>query len=255
MTITKRTNGANDAEWDYWCNDDCEYKDIKISDYYEMMENDPYKPREPELSFKCKESAVSWIKKQNTIIGCMYNLYDEEILELLAERSVQITVNYDAEMGGDAYRMKIAKKWYPRITFEPKAKASCGINVFRHKEGKYERNMHHKFLLGWEQDPEGTPGLSPDLSLFYGTYNMSHYSPHSLDSVLIFRENMALSERFIKLACRISLASIPYELLPEFEYDYDKAHKSWKRAKRMYEKNKRDKSREPTLSASSMNAS
>lgn len=222
MTTTQRTNGANDAEvWGY-----THYP--KISDFYKQLRTFEYRSNEPELSFECKEAAVDWINKQKAIRGCMYNLYDKEILELLVGKNVELVVNYDERMGSDLARMQIAREWYPRITKDfPLGNSRQGVYVFSHEEDGYKRDMHHKFLVGWEEAPLSSNSsltfTDYSTSLFYGSFNMSYNSPKSLDSVMIFRDNSKIMSEFIHLQRLIRSASAPWLLLQKKQFNYQEA--------------------------------
>ena len=91
---------------------------IKISDYYEFLDNWPVASIEPEAFFVCMENIKSWIKSQEVIRGCVMNFADRELLEMMCDRSntwdARIVINYNKDLPKDAYMAH----FYPKIRSE-----------------------------------------------------------------------------------------------------------------------------------------
>ncbi len=107
------TNGANDLEISF------NYEKIKKSDLYKSK-LPSFSCSDIRLSFQCYEEYKEWIPKQTRIIGCMYNLADSQILDLLAQvpfcnivvnASPWMKVNIQLTPNQIAYKEKIAQQY------------------------------------------------------------------------------------------------------------------------------------------------
>jgi len=223
-----RTNGANDSNILHW---NWGSGSTKISDFYDFLGEFPYAPVEPEIHFNCIEYLKEWIPRQRNIKGCVYNVADEDILNLLIKtKEVSLVVSYDSEWMDkpNHWKFKLLDKYY------------CMLNVYVFHHHKQTRNwpspMHHKFLIGEEKATQQLEfeGLQPKIirnqgsrglfdlgrlnsslrwSLIYGSFNMSVTSPESLDSFLVFKENPRLLHVLEKFCTWILRSSFSWQAL------------------------------------------
>ena len=239
---------------------------IKLSDlydkytkgYFPYSDSEDFEQRfgssEPQVHFKCVEATKEWLQAQDYVIGCVFNINDPDLLQILSQMTCDIAVSYnqgwmDAKNEPIPDNPKFLKEYEWRqkeyskndhlyrqtngteLLFPPghpwgnALKPLCGIRVFRHKEvyKRYPSAMHHKFLIG-TKNCDG----KDKKSLLYGTFNWSETSPMNLDSVLIFNENDKLIDTFEFSARRILLCSAPWNILSDYGFDqWIKAMDAW----------------------------
>lgn len=215
------TSGANNKKplLPRWGPEEGEYT---LKEIYDQIENDPDRPFEPQVYFNCKEAVTRWIEKQEAIIGAVYNLRDEAILQLLEQKKyVKITINEDEALKEN----KQVKTYYPKIKFSDSLGDWDGISVFGYKDpgdNNYQRLMHHKFLIGYEK--WGTNRGDPkSRSLLYGSFNMSWTSPAQIDSVLIFNETFEVMDTFEYMSEVLHWSSIPWSKYVSSGFDLELA--------------------------------
>jgi len=176
--------------------------DQSLKDLFKIAQQKQVSDADPSVHFDCIEFTRAWIKEQDEIRGCVYNLADPMILELLSKRKTHIVVNYSDWMPkkGDRKREETMYRYN-------QLRCTCGIEgckdgvtVFFDKT-RYQNSMHHKFLIG-------TSGGKK--RLLYGTFNMSEFSPQSLDSILYFRNNENLISTMNAVFQAIMNASVPW---------------------------------------------
>ena len=93
-----------------WATFESEQGEISIKDIYaahsKTLGLDSFQNVDIKLSTDCFESYTDWLKEQDVVIGCMYNMWDEDIMNILKTKyAISIVVN------GSKYIRKYSKKY------------------------------------------------------------------------------------------------------------------------------------------------
>lgn len=224
-----RTNGANDIEITF------NGRSTSRQHIYSLEGKLDPNSCEPEFRRDCYEAYLEWIEDQDFIFGCMYNLWDIEILRLLKKRMFAlIIINSNEGLTKETQKeyssmrfsmLKVIEKFPDFLTMtEDETELDLinmailwenfisGISVFpEQKRGadKFPYLMHHKFLVGLKIG-RSTGNYTTSASAIYGSFNLSTGATKNIDSVLIFRENDKLCERLIQETFLTFCSSIPW---------------------------------------------
>jgi hypothetical protein len=242
-----RTKGANDIRVSF------NGTRVPRSRVY-SSERGMHSDREPEFRRDCYETYAEWIKEQDLVVGCMFNLWDEHILRLLKERLFTFVVTnsrgdeklfrdpkFDLRCDLDKV-IEIASQCTDFTMSEGKEEMKTkdiaslinqfsGLFVFPEYKGggdNYAYLMYHKFLVGIKVD-FASQETNYVLSAIYGSFNLSTGATKNLDSVLVFRDNEQLCEMLIRETFLTFTSSIPW-----IEYCKDKGREWSKHAYREY---------------------
>ena len=185
-------------------------------------------PQEPiEYVINCVEFMRKWIEQQEYIYGTQFYLYNEEVLQRLAEKRGRIVVFANDWMLYPKSRDTCSKrnnweticKWYPRFTSQnPTTGEPCsGIYIY---ESTIENALMHQKMFFGSRRPSTTPsdcnGYFTIESLLIGSFNISYNAPRSIENLFYISDLANTISRYKEEGS--SYAKLKSDLMADLDY-------------------------------------
>ena len=167
----------------------------KDDDHISVMQKEAVS-KDPELRLDCIECVKDWLDEVWGPVGCVFNIWEYDILEKLANQdSFCVIMNFQPWMVSE--EKGVFDSAFNQLEWLAQNTQSKGSFSFPHEEGLHvyarwddygnQALMHEKFLIAQKWDEErGHNGVEA----LYGSFNMPQSgSKKNLESILHFKKN------------------------------------------------------------------